>query len=256
MARYLTLWLLLICAAPVAAASGGKEPAQPPDTVMVHVGDDSTGTGVFVAWPESKAPAPAIIVAHEWWGLTAHIRTIAERLAREGYVGVVPDLYHGKVAEDADRAHILSRGLEYPAADRDIDSAVAWLHRNPRVDAKKTAVIGFCMGGGVALAYGLHSPDLSAVVMFYGPPFADSTQLAALNAPLMGHFGQLDEGIPPARANAFRDLLQKTGHPAEIYVYPKAGHAFMNDTRPSYSPEAAATAWSRTLAFLKKRLGN
>ena len=96
--------------------------------------------------------------------------------------------------------------------------------------------------------------DLAAAVMFYGGPESDAATIAKLQAPLQGHFGGTDDGIPADRVEAFKTALAKAGKTAEIFVYPGAGHAFMNETRPSYHADAARTAWTRAVAFLQKYL--
>ena len=245
--------LSLVFAAAFTVPAAAQKPASP-DTAYVHLGDAATGTGAFVAYPPTKDRAPAVIIGFEWWGLTGHMRAVARRLAREGgYVVIVPDLYHGKVADDPDQAHVLMRGLETDAANHDLDAAMAWLRASPKVKGR-IGVMGFCMGGGVALDFGLHNPDLSAVVMFYGHPNTDATALAALKAPVMAHFGQLDDGIPQAKIDAFSDAMKKAGRTLKVFTYPGAGHAFMNDTRPSYNPDAARQAWARTMEFFQKSL--
>jgi carboxymethylenebutenolidase len=90
--------------------------------------------------------------------------------------------------------------------------------------------------------------------MFYGSPETDPQKLALLHVPLQGHFGAADQGITVARVEAFKAALRKAGKPAEIFIYPGAGHAFMDDTRPSYHADAARQGWARTLAFFQKYL--
>jgi carboxymethylenebutenolidase len=246
--------------ATVRALSGGGKPssasARRPssDTSRVHIGPATGGTTAFVAWPAGSAAAPGVIVVHEWWGLNGQIRDVARRLAREGYVAVVPDLYHGAVADDPEKAHELMRGLEDDAVLADLDGTVAWLRAQPATAKSRLAVVGFCVGGRYSELLDLHSDALSAAVMFYGPPEIDPKKLATLKAPLQGHFGTEDQGIPVAKVESLRAGLHKAGKEAEVYVYAGAGHAFMHDGRPSYHPDAARQAWARTLGFLQKHL--
>ena len=228
--------------------------AQPIDTTRVHLGPADGGTDAFVAWPTGKAAAPGVVVVHEWWGLNAQIRAVAWRLAKEGYVAIVPDLYHGKMATDPEQAHVLSRGLEDPVAYGDLEAAASWLRGQPRLARKRIGVMGFCMGGGLALGLALRDSTISATEMFYGAPVNDPAQLASLRGPVQGHFGEKDDGIPPPKADSFRSALKQAGKEGEVYVYAGAGHAFMNETRPSYHADAARQAWARTLAFFQKNL--
>ena len=224
------------------------------DTGLVRIGPADAGTDAFVAWPAGKNPAPAIIVVHEWWGLNEQMRSLARRLAQEGYVTIVPDLYHGKVADEPEYAHELSRGLDEDKALVDLDSAAQWILRQPRVARQRLGVVGFCMGGRLSQLFALHNPQLRAAVMFYGRPETDPAKLATLKAPLQGHFGGEDRGIGADQVEALRKGLAKAGKPVDIYVYPGAGHAFMNDGRPSYHADAARQAWARMLQFFQKYL--
>ena len=234
--------------AAASAASGSV------DTSRVHLGPSDAGTGAFVAWPAGTAAAPAVIVIHEWWGLNEQIREVARRLARRGYVAIVPDLYHGKVADDPELAHTLSRGLDEDRALADLDDALRWLRAERRTAKGKVGVVGFCMGGRLSELFALHEPGTAAAVMFYGRPETNPQRLSALRVPLQGHFGAEDQGIPPESVVAFRTALKTAGKNAEIYLYAGAGHAFMHEGRKSYHADAAQQAWSRTLAFFQKHL--
>jgi carboxymethylenebutenolidase len=206
-----------------------------------------------VAYPVSKSAA-AVIITHDSWGLNDQVRSVARRLASEGYVAIAPDLFHGQVTDDPEQAHVLMQGIPTDRANADLDAAVAWLRANPRVGNRPIGVMGFGMGGSVALGFGLHSNALSGIVVFDGPPVTDPIQLETLHSPVMAHFGAKDNGVPETRVAAFRDGMAQAGHNAEVYVYPSAGHGFMNDARPSYQPDAARQAWARTLTFLQKQL--
>jgi carboxymethylenebutenolidase len=240
-------WLVL-------AAWSSPAVAQAIDTSHVRIGSAAAGTGAFVARPAGKGAAPGIVVIQEWWGLNAQIRDVARRLAREGYVAIVPDLFHGKVATDPEQAHVLTRGLEEDRAYADLEAAVAWLRASPQVADRKIGVIGFCLGGGYAQGLALRDRSLAAAVMFYGSPVTDAKALGALRCPLQAHFGEQDDGIPLEKVEALRAGLEKAGKEGEVFLYAGAGHAFMNDARPSYHRDAARQAWARTLAFLQKQL--
>jgi carboxymethylenebutenolidase len=231
----------------VAASAGG-------DTARVRVGPAAAGTDAFVAWPAGRGTTPAVVLVHEWWGLNAQIRGVARRLAQEGYVTIVPDLYHGPVAGDAEMAHELSRGLDEERALADLESAVAWLRSQPRVGRGRIAVVGFCMGGRLGQLAALRNPSLAAAVMFYGRPETDPAKLAGLRVPLQGHFGGEDRGIGEDQVSALESGLRKAGRMAEIHTYHGAGHAFMHEGRSSYHADAARQAWARTLQFLQKHL--
>jgi len=258
------LSLLLSC---LALAAGPSQPAGPArgasafpaatpgaDTARVQLGPAQGGTSAFVAWPASRNPAPAVIVVHEWWGLNGQIRTMARRLAQEGYVAIVPDLYRGRVADDPEYAHELSRGLDERKALADLDATAAWLRTQRRVNRARIGVVGFCLGGRLSQLFALRGPGLGAAVMFYGQPETDAERIATLKVPLQGHFGGEDRGIGTDQVESLKLALAKAGKTADIYVYPGAGHAFMHEGRSSYHADAARQAWARTLQFFQKHL--
>jgi carboxymethylenebutenolidase len=246
--------LLVVSAAAAKTPAKSGASASTVDTSRVRLAPEAGGPDAFVAWPAGKGAAPSVIVVHEWWGLNEQIKDVAKHLAREGYVAIVPDLYHGKVAADPEKAHELSRGLEDDAALADMRAAAAWVGAQTRTKSTRMGALGFCMGGGLAETFALADTGLSAVVMCYGHPTTDSTRIAALRAPLQGHFGAQDEGIPPAKVAEFKAALDAAGKRAEIYSYADAGHAFMHEGRASYRDASAKLAWKRLLEFFQREL--
>jgi len=240
--------------ATVAAARPAKTASPPlPDTAIVTVGSGDEATQAFVAWPAKRAGAAGIVVAHEWWGLNSEIRDEARRLSREGYVVIVPDLYRGKTTTDPDAAREMARGLDEARALNDLAAAIGWLRGQPDMQKSKLGVVGFSMGGSLSQRLALAHPELlSAAVMFYGRPETDPAVLKTLAVPLQAHFGATDS--TSTRADALKQSLTAAGKDAEVYVYPGAGHAFMNDEGASYHRDAARQAWARMLAFLQRHL--
>ncbi|MEO5616929.1 MAG: dienelactone hydrolase family protein [Candidatus Eisenbacteria bacterium] len=240
--------------ASVAAVTPRRRVARPifPDTAIVSLGP--ARSGAFVAYPPGGSAAPGMVIVHEWWGLNAQIREMARRLAREGYVTIVPDLYGGKIATDGETAHILTRGLDEAEALRQIAAAAGWLAAEPRIAKRRLGVMGFCMGGRLALEAALREPSFSAVVMFYGAPESRVERLVSLKAPLLGHFGADDQGISVDRVDSFGRMLKGAGKLGDVHIYPDAGHAFMNESQPGYRADAARLAWVRTLDFLQKHV--
>ncbi len=206
-----------------------------------------------IAEPSGTEKAPALVLIQEYWGINGHVKSLADRLASQGFLVVAPDLYHGKIAKDAAEAGQLMTALDTAAAMTEIAAAVAYLKEHPRGNGK-VGVIGFCMGGALAFAAACHLEGLSAVVPFYGTPPADKVDYTKVTAPILAHFAKNDEWATVAKAEAIKKELDAQGKPMQLEVY-DAGHAFVNDTRPeAYDEKSAKLAWQRSIDFLKKNL--
>lgn len=214
-------------------------------------GETLTG---YWARPEGDGSWPAVIVLQEWWGLNEHIMDVTRRIANEGYVALAPDLYKGQVATEPDEARKLVMELDMPAAVAEIGSAIDHLLAQPFVHGDKVGIVGFCMGGRLVLMTALANDKLAVAVPFYGSPLTPE-EAANVKAPVLGLYGADDGGIPVADVQAMGEALTAAGIDNEIHIYPGAPHAFFNDTRESYRPEAAADAWQRMLTWFKRRLG-
>jgi carboxymethylenebutenolidase len=214
----------------------------------------STGTG-WLARPAS-GEGPGVIVIQEWWGLVDHIKDVCERFAREGFVALAPDLYRGKVAREPDEAGKLMMSLALDQAAKDLSGAVDAL--SERSSRPGVGVVGYCMGGGLALVLACKRPDkVKAVVPYYGViAWSDlEPDYSAMEAAVQGHYAELDEWAGPEKARELESRLRSLGKQAEFFVYPGTEHAFFNDTRPEvYDPNASAEAWQRTVAFLRSQL--
>jgi carboxymethylenebutenolidase len=196
-----------------------------------------------------------VLVMHEAWGLVDHIRDVCDRLAREGFVALAPDLFRGGVGADPAEAARLMGELSIPRVGADVDGAVAALLNDHRVDGGRVASVGFCMGGSLALFAGTRNPRVGAVVDFYGI-FPDvSLDLAQLQAAVLGVFGSRDEFVSRDDVRKLELLLKAAGKRAIIKTLPGVGHAFMNDARSDrYDARAAAEGWDILLAFLRAEL--
>ncbi len=207
----------------------------------------------YLARPQDGS-GPGVVVIQEWWGLDAHIRDVTERFAREGYVALAPDLYHGQVTAEPDEARKLAMELDRARAMKEIAGAARYLKSLAGVAPKRVGIVGWCMGGGIAFGVAHATDQFAAAVGFYGRPPSDE-ETANINCPVLGLFGEADGGIPPAAAETFRASLAKHNKTHEIHIYPNAPHAFFNDTRPSvYKADAAQDAWQRTLHWFKTYL--
>lgn len=215
-------------------------------------GDKASG---YLALPEGGT-GPGVIVIQEWWGLVPHITDVADRFASEGFVAVAPDLYGGKTTTEPDEAGKEMMALRIPEATKQMSGAVDELLRR---SVGQVGVVGFCMGGGLALVLAAARPDaVAACVPFYGLiPWPDAApDYSNMSASVLGHYAGKDEYFTPDAVRALERQLKDLGKDVEMNVYEDADHAFFNDTRPEvYDPQAAAMAWSRTIEFLHSRLG-
>lgn len=211
-------------------------------------------TSAYVSYPETGS-GPGLIVIQEWWGLVPHIHDLADRFADAGFVSLAPDLYHGKVAGSPDEARKFSMALNVPRAAGEISAAAAHLLAVDAVAPKKVGVVGFCMGGALALYAATEHPDvIAACVDFYGVHSAVKIEPDHLRVPVLAHFGNDDPLVTKGDAPALMQRLSDAGKFVDTYYY-DAGHSFFNDTRPTaYNADAAALAWDRTLAFLRDAL--
>jgi carboxymethylenebutenolidase len=191
-----------------------------------------------------------VIVLQEWWGLVPHIKDVAGRFAAQGYVALAPDLYHGKSTVDAEEATHLMKGLDWGRALQEIGGAVGYLRQNE--GCTRVGVVGFCMGGALAVLAATQ-PGVDAYAAFYGfPPQGD---LDKIKAPGLLFFGEQETFFSVPDAQAFAARQRGRGIETEVVIYPGAGHAFFNNDRPeAYRKEAAEDAWRRTLGLFGSRL--
>lgn len=251
----------------------------------------------------ASAPAPAVVVIQEVWGVDGHIADVADRFANAGYAALAPDLYSAGggrppvlavervasakaflntippaqwmtvLSDEQRRTEALSKLPSGEAKEVDetirslfggaggdharhvsvLRAAVAFLRAHPACAGGAVGSIGFCMGGGLSALLASEEPQLGAAVVFYGSSPA-SEQASSIHCPLHGFYGQDDPRIVTGLP-AFDAALTAAGVDHELRIYPNTGHAFFNDTRPSYRPEAARDAWGRTLAFFAETLG-
>ncbi len=203
---------------------------------------EASGVLVTPDQPASGKP-PAVVVLQEWWGVNDQIQGVAERYAAAGFLAIVPDLYHGKIAKDADEADKMMKALDFGKAVQEIAGAVAFVRDR---SSGKIAVTGYCLGGALAFASAVHIRGLAAVVPFYGLP--GDLDWTKIDAPVQAHFASHDEWATVAGAQKIKAAVKA---PMELHVY-DAQHAFANERRPDvYHAEAAKQAWDRALGFLR-----
>ncbi len=197
---------------------------------------------------------PAIVVIQEWWGLVKQIEGVVDRFAREGFLAIAPDLYHGQAAKSPDEAQRLAMELDAERAEREIAHAGEFLLNRPECTSKSYGVVGFCMGGGLAQLAGSRQSNAAATVSFYGALRKAPIDWAGLSGPILLIYGADDPGVPAKQGRELEQKLKQLGKTVELNVYPGAGHAFFNETGRNYKPEAAEDAWRRTIAFFKQHV--
>ncbi|HEX6481491.1 MAG TPA: dienelactone hydrolase family protein [Ktedonobacteraceae bacterium] len=214
------------------------------------------GAYAFVAQPDDSAKHPGVVLIQEWWGIEPHIRDLAQKLAAEGFVVAVPDLYHGKIAtepNDAQRMSMMIRGNVDQAA-KEVIGALDTLKAMPNVEPKKLGLMGFCIGGFMTLVVASRYPDLGAVVAFYGAGYDPTPEeVAKINAPVLAIYGSRDQSVPPNQIKKIQQVYQAEGKDLTVKLY-DAGHAFINPAHGMGNEKAAAEAWPLAVNFLKQHL--
>jgi carboxymethylenebutenolidase len=210
--------------------------------------------GGYLATPDRTGPHPAVVVIHEAYGLNDNIKEITRRFADAGYVGLAVDLF-----TDRNRAVCMTRymaGMLLGSVNRyginDLKGALTYLAKNRDVDARRMGAIGFCMGGGFAIAWACTDSRLKAIAPFYA---VNPRPLEAVKrlCPVVGSYPEKD-----FTANAGRKLdeaLDTTDVAHDIKIYPGAEHSFFNDTSKTYNKAAAEDSWARVMRFFGEQIG-
>ena len=230
--------------------------------VKIRTGDGEMPA--YRAMPAGGRNLPTILVVQEIFGVHEHIKDVARRFAKAGYLAVAPELY----ARQGDVSKLTSMDGIRPIVEKvpdaqvlgDLDAAAQWAGKNGG-NPDKLAITGFCWGGRIVWLYAAHNPNLRAGVAWYGRVEGAGTQLqprnpidvvADLKAPVLGLYGGADAGIPNEGVERMRAAVRGAGKTAEIHTYPDTPHGFHADYRPSYRKVAAEDGWQRALAWLKK----
>jgi len=208
----------------------------------------------YSARPRGDGKLPGVVVIHENKGLSPHIEEVTRRVGLEGFLAIGPDALSplGGTPEDPDKAPPLFQKLDSKSTTENYVAAVRYLKMHP-LSTGKVGIVGFCWGGGIANQVAVNSPDVIAVVPYYGGQ-PTSEDVSKIKASLLLHYAGLDErvnkGIP-----AFETALKRASIDYQIYMYEGAQHGFNNDTwAERFNKEAAQLAWQRTISFLKEKL--
>jgi len=219
---------------------------------------DGQSVAGYLAEPANAIGAPGIVVIQEWWGLNDQIKGVANKLAATGYRALVPDLYRGKVALEANEAEHLMTQLDFgDAAGQDVRGAVQYLKASGSL---KVGITGFCMGGALTLLSAVNVPEADACVVWYGFPPLEYVDATKVKAPLLAHWGTQDTVFPIAKVDELEKKLRDANAKFEFHRY-HAKHAFANETADSknltylkHDVVAAELAWRRTMDFLAEHL--
>jgi carboxymethylenebutenolidase len=229
--------------------------------------------GYLALPPGEHGPHPAVVMAHENLGVTAHRQEVTRRLAGEGFATLTVDMFSrvgGQPPTDYSSPEERRVKAFLAASDDqavpDMLAGLRYLGTNADVDASRAGIIGFCLGGGTAIASSLLGDAFKAAVVLYAlpvllPEYARSgrpvdrvAQARAIRCPVQMHFGEADEVIPLEQVRALAAAAQTTGLPVELYTYPDAGHAYHDDTHPNFAPDAAAQSWAHALDWFRRYL--
>lgn len=250
------------------------KPPEVQSEMMHYPGHGGTSVSAYLSRPTTSGPHPGVIVIMEAFGLNDHIKDVADRFAREGYIALAPDMYTREGTPDISNPDTMLQNvmrIMFSVPDSqamgDLDAGAQYIKSQADSNGKVGA-IGFCSGGRYTLMFGCTSKNLDAAVDSAGGfitqdgpneqedtrPVPPIDMIADLNCPLLGLFGEEDPNPSPEHAERLQAELDKHGKTYEMRMYPDAGHAFFADYRDSYRPVPAQDMWHRVLTFYDKHL--
>ena len=222
--------------------------------------DDGSQMDAFVSFPGNDAKYPGILLFQEAFGVNVHIRDVATRIAKEGYVVIAPELYHRTATgfeapySDFQSVQPHSKAMTMKGISEDLKAGFEWLQNQDNVLHEKTGSIGFCQGGRISFIANALLP-LSASVSFYGGGTDELvSHTAEIHAPHLFFWGGLDKHIPREQRETIITAMETAGKQYVAVTFSYAGHGFFCNERTSYQPDAAKEAWEMTLAFFRNKL--
>ena len=238
------------------SAPAEERPARPVDseTLAYAEVEDQLVYGYFAFPSDMIEPLPAVIAIHDWWGINDDTRAAADRLASEGYMVLVVDLYYGEVAQDPNDARTrMISVVENPInVEENIRQALDFVGL---AGAPGIATLGWGFGGGWSLSSAMLFPNqIDAAVVYYGQVTNDEDKLRGLQAPVLGLFGARDRSVTTDSVQAFEQAMQRIRFPHVVHTYPDAGQGFADPARGTYNEVTTNDAWRRTFEFLEANL--
>lgn len=217
---------------------------------------NGSGAYAYVAQPDDDAQHPGVVLIQEWWGIEAHIIDLAQKLAKEGFVVAVPDLYHGKISTEPNEAQkavmVMLQNLE--RAINEIVATLDGLKALPNVAPKKLGLTGFCVGGFLSYKVAEQYRGLGAVAPFYAGGYDPSSEdIQNIDAPISAFYGEHDGSIPLVQVEKIKQVYAQAGKDLQVGIY-DGGHAFLNPDHGMGNEAAAAEAWPKLVSFLKENL--
>jgi carboxymethylenebutenolidase len=237
------------------------------ENVSIPVGDQAMAG--YLSRPADGGKYPGVLVFQEIFGVNAHIRSVVDRVAAEGYLALAPEPFHRTapgIELGYDQAG-LARGIELmmqvkPAElGADVKAALDWLTAREDIAGRGIGAMGFCFGGHIAYRAACQLPIAAAASFYgggitgYGPGPATVDLTPGIKGSILCLFGENDSHIPLADVDKIRHALEVAGVRHDVVVYPGAGHGFFCDERPDYDAAAAADAWQRVTALFRDELG-
>ena len=210
----------------------------------------------YLAVPDSGS-GPRVVVIQEWWGLVDHIRDVCDRFADEGFVALAPDLYDGETAGDDEEANRRMQELQVADAAIELTTGIGYLLTRDEVEGDQVGVVGYCMGGALAIVTADRAAGkVGACDAYYGVFWYGDPELSAIDCPVVLRVGTEDDFISIDKVEELAGHVREAGaDDVRVETYEGAGHAFFNDARESYDEDAAERAWQDTLTLFRETLG-
>jgi dienelactone hydrolase len=246
------------------SSSGGRRAARGVSTKQVSYESNGIKLKGYLAYPAGDGKHPGVLVVHEWWGLNDYVRSRVEKLAQEGYVALALDMYgEGKSTEHPDEANkfMMAALKNIEHAQQRFLAGQQLLAKDPRVNAKKLAAIGYCFGGATVLHMARSGDELGLVASFHGNLATQKPlEKGAFRGKIFVAHGAADPFVPQEQVIAFKKEMDAAKADYELVEYEGAKHAFTNPNATAlgkkydmplvYNAEADAKSWARLLELL------